>query len=167
MKASRRLNRLVGDGLLVPRDNPRPTGGKPEKIYFAAARGDLGSNHGAITRPLADSSNHGADEQSRDEASPQVTAITPAITAITPQEQSRTGPPLEGAVRLPVEPQAPICPDCGWRVDTGGHEANCEVPVDTVPRGPAYVARPNPVDVDLDELLDAQLPIPQTEETRP
>ena len=163
MKASRRLNRLVGDGLLVPRDNPRPTGGKPEKIYFAAARGDLGSNHGAITRPLADSSNHGADEQSRDEASLQVTAITPAITAITPQEQSRTGPPLVGAVRLPVESQAPLCPDCGWRVDTVGHETHC---CEAIPG--AYVERPiRSVDAELDDLLDDQLPIPDSEETRP
>jgi replicative DNA helicase len=92
MKASRRLNRLVGDGLLTAREHSKPGGGKPEKVYHAAAGVDLGSNHAAITHPPADHNNHGADEQSRDEASSQVRAITPAITAITPQEQSRTAP---------------------------------------------------------------------------
>jgi hypothetical protein len=115
MKASRRLNRLVGDGLLVPKDNSRPTGGKPEKVYFAAARNDLGSNHGAITRPPVDNGNHGPDEQSRGAASSQVRAITAAITAFTPQEQSRTGPPLKGPVRLEVVPTT--CVSCRGPID--------------------------------------------------
>jgi hypothetical protein len=115
MKVSRRLNRLVGDGLLVPKDNSRPTGGKPEKVYFAAARNDLGSNHGAITRPPVDNGNHGPDEQSRGAASSQVRAITAAITAFTPQEQSRTGPPLKGPVRLEVVPTT--CVSCRGPID--------------------------------------------------
>lgn len=115
MKASRRLNRLVGDGLLMAREHSKPGGGKPEKVYHATARNDLGSNHGAITHPLADHSNHGADEQSRADTSAQVRAITAAITAITPQEQSRTGPPLRRAVRLQVVPTA--CVSCQTPLD--------------------------------------------------
>jgi hypothetical protein len=126
-KAQRRLSKLVGNGLLVPREaGSSPTGGKPEKVYHAAAR-DLGSNHVAITRPPVDNDNHGTDEQSRVDASPQVRAITAPITAITPQEQSRTATSLRGGVRLPdAEITAPICIDCGWRVDSLGHGANCE-----------------------------------------
>jgi hypothetical protein len=130
MKAARRLDALVRDGKLIPGEAAhKPTGGKAEKVYFAAARDEPQSNHGAITRSRADNDNHGSNEQSRDAISPQVRAITAAITAITPQEQSRTGPPLKGAVQLPVEPElvAPICIDCGWRVDSVGHETNCEV----------------------------------------
>jgi hypothetical protein len=40
-------------------------------------------------------------------------------------------------------------------------------PTGTVGRDPAYVARPDPLDVDLDELFDVQLPIPESAETRP
>jgi len=132
-KAQRRLSRLVGDGVLVPRKaGPNPSGGKPEKVYHAAARSDLGSNHGAITRPPAKDGNHGTDEQSRDDASSQVRAITPAttpaITAITEQEPSRTAPLLEGGVREPgADLIAPVCIDCAWPLDSTGHENACEV----------------------------------------
>jgi len=72
-KAQRRLNSLVGDGRLVPREGgPNPRDGKPEKVYHAAVRGEPRSNHGAITRPPAGNGNHDTDEQSRDDASSQV-----------------------------------------------------------------------------------------------
>ncbi len=125
-KAARRLNKLVGDRHLVARDSdPKPGGGKPEKVYHAAARDDLGSNLRAISRTPVDNGNLGADEQSRADTSAQVSPISPPISAISIPEQSRTATSLEGGVR---ELAAPICIDCGWQVDSIGHEENCEVP---------------------------------------
>jgi hypothetical protein len=48
-------------------------------------------------------------------------------------------------------------------VDTVGHETHC---CEAIPG--AYVERPiRSVDAELDDLLDDQLPIPDSEETRP
>ena len=127
-KAARRLDALVRRGKLVLGDAvTKPGGGRAEKVYHTAGRGGLVTNHGAITGHPVQSGNHGAHEQSRGLPSPQVKAITAPITAITAHEQSRTGPPLEGAVQLPDdEIVAPTCIDCGWRIDTVAHETTCE-----------------------------------------
>jgi hypothetical protein len=129
-KAARRLNSLVGDGRLIPRESgPNPRGGKPEKVYFAAARDDIGSNLAPISRPLAEGGNLGADEQSRGNGSSQVRAISPPISAISPPEQSRAAPLQKGGAReAGADLIAPVCIDCAWPLDSTGHENACELP---------------------------------------
>jgi hypothetical protein len=78
-----------------------------------------------MSRPPAADSNPDPISQSRDTASPQVSPITLPISAISRPKQS-CAPPFEGAQLPEDEVNALICMDCGRRVDTVGHEIDCE-----------------------------------------
>jgi hypothetical protein len=64
---------------------------------------------------------------SRLTANPQVTGVTDGVTGVT-VPRGHASPPAykQGEAPLTFVIEAPDCGDCGWPLDSVGHETNCE-----------------------------------------